>query len=83
MNTVAIQQAKQLSTLLVKSKYTKADKKDIDRLVNILGDVGENLLAVATVDQHAKLRASSMTIMEKWNQLFAGKDVIYRNDFSS
>lgn len=83
MNTVAIQQARQLSTLLVQPKYTKADKKDIDRLVNILGDVGENLLAVATVDQHAILRASSMTTVEKWNAIFDGKDVVYRNDFSS
>lgn len=82
MNALAVQQAKQLSTLLVQPKYTKADKKDIDRLVSILGDVGENLLAVATVDQHAILRESSMTTKEKWEQIFAGRDVVYRDTFS-
>lgn len=82
MDNLAIQQARQLSTLLVQPRYTKADKKDIDRLVSILGDVGENLLAVATVDQHAILRASSMNTKEKWESIFAGRDVVYRDTFS-
>lgn len=82
MDNLDVQQAKQLATLLVQPKYTKADKKDIDRLVSILGDVGENLLAVATVDQHAILRASSMSTREKWEKIFAGRDVVYRDTFS-
>lgn len=82
MDNLAIQQARQLSTLLVQPRYTKADKKDIDRLVSILGDVGENLLAVATVDQYAILRASSMNTKEKWESIFAGRDVVYRDTFS-
>lgn len=83
MNELQMQQARQLSSLLIQPKFTKSDKRDIDRLVAILGDLGESFLAISVVDKYALLRTSSLTCKEKWNAIFEGKNVLYRADFKS
>ena len=83
MNELQMQQARQLSSLLIQPKITRSDKKNIDRLVDILGDLGESFLAISVVDKYAILRTSSLTCKEKWNAIFEGKNVLYKADFNS
>jgi len=67
-----MQQAKKLAELLVKNNRSKEEDRDVDRLVTVLGELGESFLKIATVDKSPLDYCSTLESVEKWDYILNG-----------